>query len=40
MRRARPAGWSKPAMPYHRLKQRLDAGEVVILDGATGTEPQ
>jgi homocysteine S-methyltransferase len=27
-------------MAYDRLKQRLDAGEVVILDGATGTELQ
>ena len=27
-------------MAYERLKQRLDAGEVVILDGATGTELQ
>jgi homocysteine S-methyltransferase len=27
-------------MAYNRLKRRLDAGEVVILDGATGTELQ
>ena len=27
-------------MVYDRLKRRLDAGEVVILDGATGTELQ
>jgi methionine synthase I (cobalamin-dependent) len=27
-------------MAYGRLKRRLDAGEVVILDGATGTELQ
>jgi hypothetical protein len=27
-------------MAYDRFKQRLDAGEVVILDGATGTELQ
>ncbi len=27
-------------MAYDRLKRRLDAGEVVILDGATGTELQ
>ncbi len=27
-------------MAYNLLKQRLDAGEVVILDGATGTELQ
>ena len=27
-------------MSYARLKKRLDAGEVVILDGATGTELQ
>jgi homocysteine S-methyltransferase len=27
-------------MTYERLKQRLDDGEVVILDGATGTELQ
>lgn len=27
-------------MTYDRLKQRLDAGEIVILDGGTGTELQ
>lgn len=27
-------------MAYAKLKQRLDAGEVIILDGATGTELQ
>ena len=27
-------------MIYNRLKQRLDAGEIVVLDGATGTELQ
>jgi homocysteine S-methyltransferase len=27
-------------MPYDRLKRRLDAGEIVIIDGATGTELQ
>ncbi|MBM3573579.1 MAG: homocysteine S-methyltransferase family protein [Alphaproteobacteria bacterium] len=25
-------------MPYQRLKKRLDLGEIIILDGATGTE--
>ena len=27
-------------MAYEQLKQRLDAGEIIILDGATGTELQ
>ena len=27
-------------MTYNHLKQRLDAGEVVIMDGGTGTELQ
>jgi S-methylmethionine-dependent homocysteine/selenocysteine methylase len=27
-------------MAYEKLKQRLEAGEVIILDGATGTELQ
>jgi homocysteine S-methyltransferase len=27
-------------MPYAQLKQRLDSGDIVILDGATGTELQ
>ncbi|NDD73226.1 MAG: homocysteine S-methyltransferase family protein, partial [Actinobacteria bacterium] len=28
------------AMSYKNVKQRLDAGEVIVLDGATGTELQ
>ena len=27
-------------MPYKALKCRLDAGEIVLLDGGTGTELQ
>ncbi|MFM9137185.1 MAG: hypothetical protein ACKOQZ_03380, partial [Actinomycetota bacterium] len=27
-------------MSYAQLKQRLDSGEVIVLDGATGTELQ
>ncbi|NBW92495.1 MAG: homocysteine S-methyltransferase family protein, partial [Actinobacteria bacterium] len=27
-------------MSYKQMKQRLDAGEVIVLDGATGTELQ
>ena len=27
-------------MPYTKLKRRLDAGDIIILDGATGTELQ
>lgn len=34
------SGNGQNSMAYDRIKQRLDAGEVVILDGPTGTELQ